>query len=139
MNQEDTVVIGLLGPTLDEGRGAKRWEKWRPTVALCQQEDLLVTRFELLHQDRFADLAHRIVEDIHTISPETEVRTHRIEFEDAWNLEQVYSALRDFSRAYNFNTSREDYLIHITTGTHIAQICMFLLTESRYFPAKLIQ
>src|SRR5262249_39318812 len=40
---------------------------------------------------------------------------------------------------YSFDTEREDYLIHITTGTHVAQICMFLLTESRHFPAKLIQ
>lgn len=29
--------------------------------------------------------------------------------------------------------------MHITTGTHVAQICLFLLTEARYFPAKLIQ
>lgn len=139
MNQKDYVIIGLLGPTLDEGRGSKRWEKWRPSISLCHHEDLLIKRFELLYQHKFADLAHRIIQDIETISPETEVRSHEIEFEDAWNLEQVYSALRDFSRSYPFNTAQEDYLIHITTGTHIAQICMFLLTESRYFPAKLIQ
>ena len=29
--------------------------------------------------------------------------------------------------------------MHITTGTHVAQICMFLLTETRYFPASLLQ
>ncbi|MEW6213384.1 MAG: RNA repair transcriptional activator RtcR, partial [Acidobacteriota bacterium] len=29
--------------------------------------------------------------------------------------------------------------IHITTGSHVAQICLFLLTESRHFPARLIQ
>jgi transcriptional regulatory protein RtcR len=29
--------------------------------------------------------------------------------------------------------------VHITTGTHVAQICLFLLTESRHFPARLIQ
>src|SRR5436853_3321162 len=129
MNQKDYVAIGLLGPTLDEGRGTKRWEKWRPSISLCHHEDLLIKRFELLYQHKFADLAHRIIQDIETISPETEVRPHEIEFEDAWNLEQVYSALRDFSRSYQFNTAQEDYLIHITTGTHIAQICMFLLTE----------
>jgi transcriptional regulatory protein RtcR len=139
MSQKDYVAIGLLGPTLDEGRGAKRWERWRPSISLCHHEDLLIKRFELLYQHKFADLARRITQDIETISPETQVRTHKIEFEDPWNLEQVYSALRDFSRAYRFNTAQEDYLIHITTGTHIAQICMFLLTESRYFPAKLIQ
>ncbi|MEL6797862.1 MAG: RNA repair transcriptional activator RtcR, partial [Planctomycetota bacterium] len=40
---------------------------------------------------------------------------------------------------YRFDTEREDYLVHITTGTHVAQICSFLLTEARYFPARLIQ
>jgi len=29
--------------------------------------------------------------------------------------------------------------VHITTGTHVAQICWFLLTEARYLPASLIQ
>ena len=34
---------------------------------------------------------------------------------------------------------REDYLVHITTGTHVAQICLFLLTEARYLPGRLLQ
>ncbi|RJT67541.1 sigma 54-dependent transcriptional regulator, partial [Escherichia coli] len=38
-----------------------------------------------------------------------------------------------------FDTEREDYLVHITTGTHVAQICWFLLTEARYLPARLVQ
>src|SRR5262249_17643369 len=33
----------------------------------------------------------------------------------------------------------EEYLIHITTGTHVAQICLFLLTEARYLPGRLLQ
>jgi sigma54-dependent transcription regulator len=39
------VAIGLLGPVLDQGAGRKRWERWRPTVAVCQHEDLLIGRF----------------------------------------------------------------------------------------------
>ncbi len=45
-----TVVIGFVGTQLDNGgKGLGRWEKWRPSVALCQHEDLLVHRFELLY------------------------------------------------------------------------------------------
>ncbi|MDX2197548.1 MAG: RNA repair transcriptional activator RtcR, partial [Phycisphaerae bacterium] len=33
----------------------------------------------------------------------------------------------------------EDYLVHITTGTHVAQICLFLLAEARFIPGKLLQ
>ncbi|MBI4832065.1 MAG: hypothetical protein HY801_11055, partial [Candidatus Lindowbacteria bacterium] len=28
------VAIGLVGPVLDHGHGADRWNKWRPTVGL---------------------------------------------------------------------------------------------------------
>ncbi|MCW2414627.1 MULTISPECIES: RNA repair transcriptional activator RtcR family protein [unclassified Sphingobium] len=30
-------------------------------------------------------------------------------------------------------------LLHITTGAHVAQICLFLLTEARYLPGRLLQ
>jgi sigma54-dependent transcription regulator len=43
------VVLGLLGVNLDGGKTPTRWEAWRPSVAICQHEDLLVHRFELLH------------------------------------------------------------------------------------------
>jgi transcriptional regulatory protein RtcR len=133
------VVIGLLGATLDSGKGSERWERWRPTVALCQHEDLLIHRFELLYQKKFAGIARSVINDIATVSPETEVKSNEIELADPWDFEEVYGALHDFAAAYEFDTDREEYLIHITTGTHVEQICLFLLTESRYLPAKLIQ
>ena len=133
------VVIGLLGPTLDMGKQAKRWERWRPTVALCQHEDLLVSRLVLLYQKRFKSLQALVVEDIKQISPETEVIPYAVDFRDPWDLEEVYAALHDFAKAYAFDPENEEYLVHITTGTHVAQICLYLLTESNYLPAKLIQ
>jgi sigma54-dependent transcription regulator len=42
-------------------------------------------------------------------------------------------------RTYTFDPEHEEYLVHVTTGTHVAQICLFLLTETRYIPARLIQ
>ncbi|MBE7465829.1 MAG: sigma 54-interacting transcriptional regulator [Planctomycetes bacterium] len=134
-----TVLIGLLGPTLDQGRNAGRWERWRPSIALCQHEDLLVSRFELLVQPRFESLGKLIDADIRSVSPETEVRRHVLQVRDPWDFEEVYGELHDFARGYAFDTDREDYLIHITTGTHVAQICLFLLTETHYFPARLVQ
>jgi transcriptional regulatory protein RtcR len=139
MSRKKTVVVGLLGPTLDMGKGPNRWDRWRPTVSVCQHEDLLVDRFELLHQRRFAGLARTITEDIQRVSPETEVVSREVEFEDAWDLEQVYGALLDFARAYPWNPEKEDYLVHITTGTHIAQISLFLLAESHHLPGRLLQ
>lgn len=133
------VVIGLLGPTLDIGKRARRWERWRPSVALCQHEDLLVGRFDLLYQKKFKSLQNLVVKDIKHISPETEIVSHEIGFRDPWDFEEVYAALHDFVKAYKFDQDHEQYLVHITTGTHVAQICLFLLTESNYLPANLLQ
>ncbi len=134
-----TVVLGFLGAVLDEGKGGRRWEKWRPSVALCQQEDLVIDRYEVLHDPRYQRLMDYVGKDIADISPETELVPRILELRDPWDFEQVYGALHDFARAYPFDPEREDYLIHITTGTHVAQICLFLLTEARYFPARLLQ
>src|ERR1700723_2594932 len=137
--QRSVVVIGLLGTTLDMGKHPDRWQNWRPSVSLCRQPDLIVRRFELLHSKRDSSLAKTVRSDIRTVSPETEVRQHEMEFGDPWDFEEVYETLFEFSRQYSFDTESEDYLIHITTGTHVAQICLFLLTESRYMPGRLVQ
>jgi transcriptional regulatory protein RtcR len=140
MPRRRLTVIGFLGPTLDQSkRGPSRWERWRPTVALCQHEDLLVDRLVLLHAQRFAALARLVADDIRHVSPETEVVLEVMDIADPWDLEETYGALRDFARAFPFDPAKEDYLVHITTGTHIGQICMFLLVESRHFPARLVQ
>ncbi len=133
------VVIGLIGATLDAGRDPSRWESWRPSVALCQHEDFLVDRFEILYERGRESLAETVRADVGSVSPETEVRLHEIALRDPWDFEEVYGVLQDFARGYPFDPEREEYLLHITTGTHVCQICMFLLAEARYFPARLLQ
>jgi transcriptional regulatory protein RtcR len=133
------TVIGLAGSTLDRGRGPARWNAWRPTVDICRHEDLLVRRFELLYVARHQALAEQLMADMRSVSPETDVRLHRLDLTDAWDFEQVYGGLLDFAQQYPFDPDKEDYLVHVTTGTHVAQICLFLLTESRYLPARLLQ
>jgi transcriptional regulatory protein RtcR len=46
-----------------------------------------------------------------------------LDIADPWDFEQVYAALLDFARDYPFDLDAEEYWIHITTGTHVAQIC----------------
>jgi transcriptional regulatory protein RtcR len=133
------VVIGLLGTTLDVGKHPDRWQNWRPSVSICRQPDLIVNRFELLHGKPETGLAELLRRDVASVSPETIVNLHPIQFGDPWDFEQVYEMLFTFARGYPFDTDAEDYLIHITTGTHVAQICLFLLTESRHLPGRLLQ
>ncbi len=134
------VLISLLGTTLDRyRRGASRWNFWRPSVALALQDDLHFDRYHLIYQAQFQELFEQIRDDIRTCSPDTEVVGELLEFKDPWDFEEVYAKLYDFSREKNFAAEEQNYYIHITTGTHVAQICLFLLNESHHLPGKLIQ
>ncbi|NNF23906.1 MAG: sigma 54-interacting transcriptional regulator [Rhodobacteraceae bacterium] len=129
------VIIGFLGTQLDMGK--KR--KWKPTVSLVQHGDFNVDRIELLHDHRFNRLAHAVKAEIEAISPLTEVLLCQLDLDDPWDFQEVYGKLFDFARDYGFDEDREQYHVHLTTGTHVAQICWFLLTEARHVPARLVQ
>ena len=130
------VVIGFLGTKLDDAHSRRRW---RPSVDLCRHPEFPVDRLELLHDARFARLAERVAADARAASPDTEVLARRLDLADPWDFEEVYGALFDFARTYGFDEDRERYHVHMTTGTHVGQICWFLLTESRHVPARLLQ
>ena len=132
------VVLGFLGTNLDQG-GKARWGRWRPTISLGQQDDLLVDRFELFYEKNFLDLAQLVQKDFQQVSPETEFNLREVVLKDPWDFQTVYSGIFDNLKDYKFDTDNEEYLVHITTGTHVIQICLFLLTESRHIPGKLLQ
>jgi transcriptional regulatory protein RtcR len=135
-----TTVISFLGSTLDASKfGPSRWMKWRPSVGLCMHEDLRVDRFVMIHGQMHNRLAEYVSEDIAAVSPETLVERHILDFKDAWDFEEVYGKLLDFARGLELDPDTEDVLVHITTGTHVAQICLFLLTEAHYLPGRLLQ
>lgn len=129
------VVIGFLGTQLDMGK--KR--RWKPTPSLATHDHFPVHRMELLHDRKFNRLAHQVRREIQALSPETEVLLHQFDLNDPWDFQEVYGKLFDYARGYGFDEDREQYHVHLTTGTHVAQICWFLLTESRHIPARLIQ
>lgn len=134
------IVIGLLGTTLDQaGRSTKRWLRWRPSVSVCQQEQLNIDRFHLLYDPRFHPLAKQVSEDIDDVSPDTDIILEKLPIKDPWDFEEVYSSLLDFCENMNFDRENNNYFIHISTGSHVAQICLFLLTEARYLPGVLLQ
>lgn len=128
-----TVVIGVLGTTVDKpGR-------WRPTIAICTHKDFPIDRLELLLPHSADKLAVEVRAEIARLSPRTEVRFHPFALANPWDFSEVYGGLGDFAEAYAWHADREDYYLHITTGTHVVQICMFLLSETRAMPGKLLQ
>ncbi|MDX8354932.1 RNA repair transcriptional activator RtcR [Cognatiyoonia sp. IB215182] len=129
------VVIGFLGTNLDAGKR----RRWRPSVQVNEHPDFPIARLELIHSHRWSGLANKIRAEVVAKNPETEVLLHQIEIADPWDFEEMYGAMFDFAREYGFDDEREEYHVHLTTGTHVAQICWFLLTEARHIPAKLVQ
>src|SRR5690349_6013932 len=103
MKRKKRVIIGLVGSVLDAAEGPHRWEKWRPTVSLCQHEDFLVNRLELLYARPFTKLTQAVCADIQSVSPETETKCTQLDFRDAWDFEEVYSMLHEFARNYPFD------------------------------------
>jgi transcriptional regulatory protein RtcR len=139
MTEKSRVAIGWVGAQLDQGKGPRRWEKWRPTVSLGQFDDLVFDRIELICQREFLALARKITDDLASVSPETTVVVHPVVVEDPWDFEEVWKVSYDLARSIDFDRPNEDWYAHITTGTHVAQICMYLLAESRHIPARLLQ
>ncbi|WP_239423757.1 RNA repair transcriptional activator RtcR [Snodgrassella communis] len=139
MNRKN-VVFGFLGNVLDQrGKGRKRWGRWRPTVDVCNHPELPVSRFELLYQVNDNELLAEIIQDIKTIAPDTQVNPVAVHIHDPWDFEEVYTCLLDLAKSYQFDYEQENYYLNITTGTHVMQICWFLLAESRFYPARLLQ
>ncbi|MEL6430257.1 MAG: RNA repair transcriptional activator RtcR [Planctomycetota bacterium] len=137
------TVVSLLGTNLDSGlrrrKGRTRWEVWRPTVSLFMHDDLEPDRLVLLADPRYGKLSDEVTEDVRSVSPTTEIERVPLALDDPWDFAEVYGALRDFTEAHRFDPESEDVLVHMTTGTHVAQICLFLLVESGHLPGRLIQ
>ena len=133
------VAVSFLGTVLDSGFGQGRWQKWRPNVAMNQRHDFHLDRMELFYAEKYRDLADHVKADIQQVSPHTVVNLVPMELENPWDFSEVYTKLHDWAAGYTFDTEEETDLTHITTGTHVAQICLFLLVESRQIPGVLLQ
>ena len=119
-----TTVISVLGTQKDAhgGRGANRWDTWRPTIGLVQHETLAINELHLIFNLEYLPLAKLIRDDIHTVSPETEVIFDNIELANPWDFEEVYEKFYDYSKQACFHDEETEYYVHISTGSHVEQI-----------------
>lgn len=135
-----TVVIGILGSRLDhQGLGLRRWNRWRPSISILLQDQFPVDKFLLLYHPNERQLAELTLADMRELRPGIEAIGYAVNYDDPWDFGQVYEQLHGFTREYEFDPERERYFVHITTGTHVAQICLFLLVEANFIPGQLLQ
>jgi transcriptional regulatory protein RtcR len=139
MQGKTRVVMGILGNVKDARVGPDGPQPWRPTPSIVTHPEWPVDRVEILCEPRFAEIADEVRADILGVSPQVEVRVHLLDFTNPWDFEDAYGGLHDFLKSYPFDPQHEEYFVHITTGTHVQRICLFLLTESHYIPGKLLQ
>ncbi len=136
-----TTVISVLGTEKDAhgGLGAARWDTWRPTIGLVQQEGLPIDELHIIFNKEFMHLAEMVRADIKSVSPETKVIFDNIQLKDPWDFEEVYGKFYDYAKSPCFHEDNTQYYIHISTGSHVEQICLFLLVESHHLSAKIVQ
>ena len=135
------VAISVLGTEKDAhgGPGPSRWDTWRPNIRLVQQGTLPITELHLIFSKEHMKLAERIRLDIQSVSPKTKVILDNINLRNPWDFEEVYGKFYDYAKQPCFHEEKTQYYIHMSTGSHVEQICLFLLAESRHLPAKLVQ
>ncbi len=136
-----TSVVSVLGMIKDAagGKTDARWHCWRPNIGLAQQECLPIDEFHLIIVHSDIELAEFVKQDIVAVSPRTNVILHEVAIKNAWDFEEVYGAFYDLAQKSCFHEDETDYYIHISTGSHVEQICLFLLAESHNLPGKLVQ
>lgn len=136
----NNTVIGIIGTKLDhKGLGNRRWKRWRPSVSIFLQDNFQVDHFIILHHKNEEALVKLTTADMQTLSPQTRISHYMVDYDDPWDFEQVYAQLHDLMRQHQFTPEETNYYVHMTTGTHVAQICLYLLTEANYIPGKLLQ
>lgn len=134
------VVFGVLDPFWDANIEHPSTGYWRPTVSVMSAPDFPVDRFELLIQHSTpTTLVDEVMTAMKAASPKSTIvpRFHR--YDDLWDFEEVFAYLHDEVADYPFDLDEEEYFVHMSTGTHVMRICLFLMAESRFLPGKMVQ
>jgi transcriptional regulatory protein RtcR len=135
----NNIVFSVFDPEWDGGDHKNRWERWRPTLSLLSHDDLAINRIELIVQTHLIEMAQVTIEDMKSVSPETQIIIHKVEMKDPWDFEEVYGSIHDIAESYSFKPKQNNYYAHMSTGTHVSRICLFLLCEARLIPGSMIQ
>lgn len=156
-----SIVVSIIGELLDQPAN-----RHRPTVCVATHKPW--TTYILLWNSMTSDywskspknspswhgqipsaprlkpqeLLENVTNAIHDKCPGATIVHHDLKLKNPWNLEVVFNNLLLFAE----NTlkplwkqeNEPELFIHTATGTHIEQICLFLLTESGHLPGKLL-
>ena len=153
------IVVSLLTPKRDGYENSpenNQGTEKRPSVCLAQLRDLPFDHYYIFgypamfvektdpqknDKTKFNIMQEQIADAVKASSPNTALHWETgMPLADPWNLEEVFTAFRKWSdKIWKEIPHDADLFIHTSSGTHIEQISLFLLMESRHLPGKLIQ
>lgn len=134
-------LFSFLGAILDKKVNRSGAENiWRPSLAVLDNtNDIHFDEYHIVWQSKFSDIASDILQELRERAGDTKIIDHEINLDDPWDFEEVYGKLFDLAEELNFQSEKDENYIHITTGTHVMQITLFLLNESHHLRGKLLQ
>ncbi|MBR2435459.1 MAG: RNA repair transcriptional activator RtcR [Lentisphaeria bacterium] len=112
---------------------------WRPIISLGTSPEIGLDELHIIWQADFQHIMEEVISDLAELAPHLRVIPYRMELEDPWDFEDVYSRMYDYVLEQKLEPETHEYYIHISTGTHVMQISWFLLNESHLLPGKLLQ
>lgn len=130
-------LIGFLGVDKDSrGFNDKRWSRFRPSIAICAHEELNISNYYIIYQNKFKDKLEFLVSDIKSINPKINIIPVEINFSDIFDPMETLEKQLEFVSSLD---EEQEYLINISTGTHTNALAWFKLVEGNFINAKLLQ
>lgn len=129
-----TVILTFLAPAPAAPPGH---QPWHPILHLAQLEGRRADELVLLHTPSQLDEAERLRDEL-TRAHGTDVALHPLAITDPNDFDQIYDALRHLAQEYEFDTTVDDYLVHASAGSSVAQACLVLMAQRQQLPAQLL-
>ena len=128
---------------------------WRPSTALAlslKNIGVEIDEYHLIFQPNWGGNQEKVATYIkeaieRLVAPDQiKVSLDPIDIGNGHDFETVYCALYDYFQDYlckhkkeHNNENRPRYLVHVTSGSQAAQMCLFLLAQNRWIPAECVQ
>ena len=138
----------------DDAKSKEADKLWRPSTAfaLSMQDHPkggTIDEYHLFYQPghknygkKQARGAEWIKAAIERLSQDTRVTLEKIDIGDGHDFENVYLKLKAFFQEHQAlfkDRTNTRYFVNVTAGTHVSQMCLFLLIQERLIPAEVVQ
>lgn len=136
-NRPTSLVI-LLDPVLDRGRKEKRWERWRPSVAIAELPELHVERVDLLCDADDLALAEIVAADLAMVLPGATVEVHALTCGPERSFAEAERSLDAWIPTQPFAPEASQLLVYAGSRTTPASIALTAAVIRGRIPGRLV-